>query len=221
VKRTALRRTQPLSARRRCEQCDGTLTNAQRRFCSPECASTARRARVTVTCEVCGAAREVKRSHAWIKTCGGECAREATRRKMQAKDRTGAKNPNAKSGLRTGVRDRAGERRWYVAQRAVCDVCGGRGATIGVVLHHVVYRQHVRAEGGDCWDPRNAMNLCNSCHSSHHRRGRLIALWMLPASALEFAGELYGPGAYDYLRRRYSGDDPRVDALLNLPVRTR
>lgn len=81
----------------------------------------------------------------------------------------------------------------------------------GIALHHVVYRQHVRREGGDEWDPRNALPLCDSCHSRHHRRSRVIALSVLPASALEFASELLGAYAFDYLRRYYGGKDPRLE----------
>jgi hypothetical protein len=68
------------------------------------------------------------------------------------------------------------------------------------------------------WDPDNALTLCNGCHSSHHNRGALV----VPLSALRdenyaFAVALMGAGpAYEYLRRRYAGNDTRLDALLEL-----
>ena len=38
----------------------------------------------------------------------------------------------------------------------------------------------------------------------------------LPDSVFSFAAELVNAGwAFEYLRRRYSGDDPRLEALLS------
>ena len=53
---------------------------------------------------------------------------------------------------------------------------------------------------------------CPVC--GHHNGTRRFSLALLPDVAYEFAGELMGPAAYDYLRRRYDGEDPRLDALL-------
>ena len=81
-------------------------------------------------------------------------------------------------------------------------VCPGPGGLLA--LHHVVYRQHVRAEGGDQWDPANAMTLCTACHLGHHQRNRILPANYLPKSALRFAVELLGEGAaFEYFRRRY------------------
>lgn len=98
--------------------------------------------------------------------------------------------------------NRDGAQRWYAALRGIrgCASCGGR---IGLVLHHVVYRQHVRARGGDEWDPRNALALCDPCHAAHHRRGRVLPVSLLPAAALIFASELLGEAAENYLARYY------------------
>lgn len=82
--------------------------------------------------------------------------------------------------------------------------------------HHVVYEQHVRREGGDVYDPRNALTLCISCHTSHHRRGsRTVPLRVLRDANYEFAFELLGAAAFDYLRRRYTGGDPRLQQWLD------
>jgi hypothetical protein len=82
--------------------------------------------------------------------------------------------------------------------------------------HHVVYRQEVRREGGDIWDGRNALALCDSCHSRHHARSAVFPIAALRDENFEFARELLGgPKAYEYLRRRYAGADPRLEALLN------
>jgi hypothetical protein len=99
----------------------------------------------------------------------------------------------------------------------VCRRCGRGGP---LQHHHVVYRQHVEREHGDRWHPDNALALCRDpCHYDAHRH--LVTLGDLRDENYAFAGALLGPAAYDYLRRRYAGMDPRLDALLALPPRPR
>jgi cytochrome c553 len=102
-----------------------------------------------------------------------------------------------------------------------------------VQRHHVIYRQelrHVGAEwrerGGDWksvdamkkkWlaDDRNLIPLCQRCHERHHTRFEVLPIHVLPDSVFEFAAELMGAGAaYEYLKRRYTGMDRRLSALL-------
>lgn len=65
------------------------------------------------------------------------------------------------------------------------------------------------------WDSRNLVPVADGCHAQHHARRRPLELERLPDGVFEFASELLGPGrAYNYLRRRYTGPDPRLDALL-------
>lgn len=106
----------------------------------------------------------------------------------------------------------------------------GCGRQRGVQWHHVVYKQEIRrvvAEQTEHGPPdiiremaliadrRNLVPLGPKCHGAHHGRSRPLPLGLLPDSAFEFAGELLGPGrAYEYLKRRYVGSDPRLDALL-------
>lgn len=81
--------------------------------------------------------------------------------------------------------------------------------------HHVVYQQRVRSAGGDPGDLRNLILVGDDEHERHHNRSRPFPLTRLPDSAFEFAAELLGRGsAYNYLRRRYAGDDPRLANLL-------
>ena len=146
------------------------------------------------------------------KTCSRKCAAELKRSRGGAR-RKGERNPNYRHGRRVGDRDREGERRWYAALGTRCSHpdCA---SDAHLVLHHVTYRQAVRRASGDEWDPRNAMTLCTSCHG-HHQRGRVIPLTSLSAGALEFAVDLLGAGpAFEYLRRRYAGDDPRLESHL-------
>ena len=103
-------------------------------------------------------------------------------------------------------RNRDGVLRWYAAMEGVrgCASCGGR---IGLVLHHIVYRQHVRRASGDEWDPRNALALCDPCHASHHSRQRVLPATLLPREALAFASELLGEAAENYLARYYEAGE--------------
>lgn len=151
-----------------------------------------------------------------VRCCSMRCSGLRRRKDKRLKDRKGAKNPNFKGGSRTGVRDREGERRWYAAQIQFCQHPGCPGGTELLACHHVVYEQHVRAKGGDRWDPDNSLTLCFVCHSSHHRKGRYtVPLIALRDENYAFAFDLMGPAAYDYLRRYYVGEDPRLDALLS------
>jgi hypothetical protein len=106
-----------------------------------------------------------------------------------------------------------GKRRddWYSGD-LVCAVCGNPRIT----RHHVTYEQEVRNRRGFIFDPANRLPLCHAHHAGHHANDPL-PLSIIPDAALEFAFELMGRYAYDYLRARYRGRDRRVDALLHRP----
>lgn len=79
-------------------------------------------------------------------------------------------------------------------------------------MHHVIYRQHCK---GHERDERNLVPTCFRCHERHHSAHCRFCLGLLPDSVFEFAAEVLGTGpAYEYLRRRYSGEDRRLRALL-------
>jgi hypothetical protein len=83
--------------------------------------------------------------------------------------------------------------------------------------HHVVEKQECKKRGAALYDTRNALRLCigpGSCHGGQHTITN-VKLCVLTDDNLTFAFEVLGAGAYDYLRRRYDGEDPRVDAMLN------
>lgn len=86
-----------------------------------------------------------------------------------------------------------------------------------VARHHVFYAQHLRGRG-QCADPRNLVVVALVCHGRHHSGADgswRYPLGLLPDSVFEFGVEVFGPGrAFEYLRRRYRGEDPRLDALL-------
>jgi transcription initiation factor TFIIIB Brf1 subunit/transcription initiation factor TFIIB len=69
--------------------------------------------------------------------------------------------------------------------------------------HHVVKQQHLDDYGGDPADPRNALALCHVHHERHHKAKRRIRLSELRPENLEFARELLGDYADDYIAREY------------------
>jgi hypothetical protein len=125
----------------------------------------------------------------------------------------GANNGRYKHGKRVGGNDRIEGERFRSQMKEVCEApwCDGRGPFDS---HHVIYRQEVRRRGGDQGDPENSLTLCHGCHSSHHRRGRVIPLTALRDENIQWAFGLMGAAAYNYFKRSYAGDDPRIDAAL-------
>jgi 5-methylcytosine-specific restriction endonuclease McrA len=85
--------------------------------------------------------------------------------------------------------------------------CAACGNTFGYQTwshqhaHHVVYQQHI--DEAVRWDPRNAMSTCSVCHEAHHNASRRIPLSRLSSTHLEFAREVLGDYADDYLKRYY------------------
>ena len=112
----------------------------------------------------------------------------------------------------------------------VC-VCGC-GRKRGLQAHHVIYQQELRRvvvaehaaarregppdivrEMSLSADRRNIVPIGPRCHAAHHRRSKPLPLEKLPDSVFEFAAEVLGERAHGWLRRRYVGDDARLDAL--------
>lgn len=99
-------------------------------------------------------------------------------------------------------------------------VCCGQPA---VHLHHVLTRQAIRRAARNkqertrlMLDEANLVAVCFEDHAAHHNRTRPIELSVLPDSVFTFARKLLGAGpAYEALMRAYSGEDPRLDALLH------
>jgi 5-methylcytosine-specific restriction endonuclease McrA len=95
--------------------------------------------------------------------------------------------------------------KWSVSGQA----CAGCGRFSYAHAHHVVYRQFVPVELA--WDERNAMPACvvgNNCHGNHHSAARRLPLSALTDANWEFAREVLGDSAEDWLRRRYADDVP-------------
>lgn len=104
--------------------------------------------------------------------------------------------------------------------------CGCDG--LAVERHHVVTRQELSRTSFNEYgrrplahfkvlikDERNLLPVARRCHARHHAASRRFRLAVLPDGVFEFAAEVLGSErAYNYLRRYYVGDDPRLDALL-------
>lgn len=119
------------------------------------------------------------------------------------------------AGLRrSGPKAKPDRAAWDASLGKVCEFPGCE-ARDGLKNHHVIHQQHVRGAKGDEWDPLNAFTICRSHHRAHHDRRNVIPLTALGNSVFVFAVELWGCGkTYAYLRRYYSGSDPRMDMLL-------
>lgn len=106
---------------------------------------------------------------------------------------------------------------WDAARmQTVCAECGKGG---NFDAHHVIERQELRSRGLDEWDPDNALRLCDpaatpGCHGNHTTASKRVRLVRLTDRNIDYAFRVLGPFAYDYLKRRYDGDDPRVERKL-------
>jgi hypothetical protein len=157
-----------------------TQSDARRgaKFCSQKCMGKA--GRVARTCEVCGGT--FHNSDNRTKTCG--------------------KRPCV---VEIKARSKRGKRYLWEASREIC--CRICGSSHRLNIHHVVYEQHVRREGGNTLDPDNGLTLCFTCHMKHHHGADdRIAVSQLREENVDFAFDLLGPAAYDYFIRYYDND---------------
>lgn len=200
-------RAKPLVAERPCVCGCGTLVGLTKRGNVQRYVKghNAKRLPTPRFCTVCEAPLEYRQGSKH-KTSSRACESEA-----KARAKIGALNPNFKGAESYKAR----QARWD-ACRGLCARCGSSGTGQGIHQHHVVYRQEVMRRGGDIWDVRNGVTLCLPCHTSHHHQSeRRLLLTQLPDAAFGYAAELLGAGpAYEYLRRRYGGNDERLDGLL-------
>lgn len=103
-----------------------------------------------------------------------------------------------------------------------CRACLRRRSTH---THHVVYEQELKrladqrgligkARRALIFNRDNGFAICFDCHLAHHNAGRRIPLYLLSDANLNFAFRELGAYAYDYLRRRYAGEDERLGVHL-------
>lgn len=123
-----------------------------------------------------------------------------------------------RTGLRRASRLRARPKRiehnpardaWKTRVAGACE-CGCGVFTIRLERHHVIYEQHLRAEGHEdlLWDLRNSMLLLPAHHRNHHLAAKQIRRARIPAAAVEFAVERFGADIADrYLSRYYAAEE--------------
>jgi hypothetical protein len=102
-----------------------------------------------------------------------------------------------------------------------CAACGAIGKPFHA--HHVVDKQTLKwwgvPVGDELYDTRNAMRLCEDldtkrCHLQFENGRISIFLTALSDENIEYAFEVGGLRAYDYLHREYAGEDDRVELKL-------
>lgn len=82
--------------------------------------------------------------------------------------------------------------------------------------HHVVEKRWLREHNLPQWDERNALRLRPDVHRKHTNRVEIIRLSYLLDENIEYAFEIMGPAAYDYLIRVYRGEEDRVKRAFRL-----
>lgn len=115
------------------------------------------------------------------------------------------------------------QRRFHGAAKGqrVCQRCGHGGS---FDAHHVIEKAWLKANGFskvEWYDPDNALRLCdemntNDCHGKHTRGVRSkdrLHLNNLRQCNLDYAFRVMGARASSYLRRKYRGEDARLEAL--------
>lgn len=94
------------------------------------------------------------------------------------------------------------------AKGKACAKCRTRRAAHS---HHVVYEQELSRRGAALWDTRNALPLCFHCHNEHHKPGvrsdMRVPLGSLRPENINYAAEVLGDYAMDYLHKRYGTHD--------------
>lgn len=105
---------------------------------------------------------------------------------------------------------------WEEARyQLVCAICGKPG---DFHAHHIVDKQVLKNDygitGDALYDTRNALRLHRHCHFQFHNGRVEIPLSKLKDEMIEYAQQIMGQRAYDYLKRYYSGRDERVEAII-------
>jgi hypothetical protein len=119
--------------------------------------------------------------------------------------------PPKRRRRRLSARERR-ERQLFQEHAATQQRCANCASTGAWHAHHAgVYEQKLRHLGLPLWDPANALRLCLACHAKHHSPNHKLTLSVLRAQNIRYAFDVLGERAYEYLRRRYQGADPRLE----------
>lgn len=204
----AERRAQQAAKRRVCARdgCDNRVRTSLARYCSPQChyadrrANPPRRPVLRFVCETCGKEFQRAPHRGTGRWCSPQCNPGPVR----------AGGPKKVTPLEISEVPVIHPRALWDEGEIYCVLCGAPAQR-----HHAIYARHVVEVGGEVWDVRNRVGLCLPDHVAHHSGARPLPLTLLPNAVFAFARATLGAGrAYEYLLRRYHGEDPRLDALL-------
>jgi len=98
----------------------------------------------------------------------------------------------------------------------VCAVTGKGGA---FDPHHVVEQQTLKREGVPLDDRRNALRLNPDIHANHTTKTTKVPMRCLLDCNFEYAFEVLGVRAVEYLERNYEGTDPRFERAAEVAER--
>lgn len=110
----------------------------------------------------------------------------------------------------------------HIAHRAFVDaardqrVCAVSGKAGPFDPHHVIEQQWLKGEGLPVDDRRNALRLNPDVHANHTTGAAKVPQRCLTDANIEYAFEVMGVRATDYLARKYGGTDPRVERASQL-----
>lgn len=103
---------------------------------------------------------------------------------------------------------------WFYHEAASQMVCAVTGKPGPWHPHHVVYQQELSRLGVGLWHPDNALRVLILVHGRHHNAFERIPLLKLRDENIAYAFSIMGARADNWLRRRYSGDDARLESHL-------
>lgn len=100
---------------------------------------------------------------------------------------------------------------WLEARYQRC--CAVTGSTKEFEAHHVVEKRWLKANGFPLWDRRNALRLHPDVHGAHTSRMKKIPMSALREENIDYAFEIMGDRAMNYLPENYEGSHPHFEAL--------
>lgn len=98
-------------------------------------------------------------------------------------------------------------------RQRVCAVSGKGGL---FDPHHVVEQQWLKQNGLPLDDKRNALRLNPDIHANHTTKMTKVPMRCLTDDNFEYAFEVMGIKAVEYLARNYEGTDPRYERASQL-----
>jgi len=159
--------------------------------------------------------RNPEKAREWQQRSAKKAAENAKKKPRKAMSRK-RKNPYAKKQLKGKAIDIANSQAFRLAavDQGYCGNCGVPYTGQDFDAHHVIEKRYLKANGLDLFNTDNALLLCEECHRGQTNRLRPLPLECLTDANIQYAFYLLKGYADTYLRRLYTGDDPRVTRAL-------